>query len=298
MNRFRAATLTCLCGLMPILHSEPIDIQDNICKNICAIKQARSQCKSILKHIQKQSLPATTEIADNDINTIEDVYNWLLAKKATIKLYGYDSEKNFIQAYPFNIPNNARVFPVCQAGINRSQVLYKVLDTMYGNSIDLLYPHGAEKGFDPYCGTFDNFLWIINKLSFAKIQFEAAFESVGRVPRICEEYSQNNKIDCASTRELFTNVYYQIDDTTTPHVFIVFKQAAAIVITRIMEANYNAKDLSNLIIIVMNYDDWIHNPKLALITHDPIWCEGSTPKKYSSEGYRRFSEVIARHFIK
>lgn len=193
----------------------------------------------------------------------------------------------------FTIKKDDILYPVCHQGVNRSQVLYLLLKSfklhVNGHITEVIAPHGAESGFDPYKLsnplTYDNYFQYLNDVVIQNDPtdiltpiFNKTFghdkhlrygtDYVELKKRERGEFDLNIKHNGTHDFEILYNnrkhmrdwfkkdYYNSTFSTSRRRVFITFMRSSKIIMDRLMESE---TPLDNIVIISFPWGDTIGN---------------------------------------
>ncbi len=186
---------------------------------------------------------------------------------------------------PFQLLPNDVIFPSCSSGKNRSQTVWKILESC-DQKIQLMSPHAVRGGNDPYNGRIKK--WC--DPSKFKLKPDGFVEWAGgskKVSMFGEESFQQwwEKKDEPETlgkmKEYYDKVYYETHfSSETRRVYITFQENAHVHLQRLSETNHS---LDNVVVLYFAFPI------------DPLKCPKSQLWKESTrkiEAYIGLAEIV------
>lgn len=176
----------------------------------------------------------------------------------------------------FEIKEGDALYPICSAGVCRSQTLYVLLQQIRG--VKLFAPHASRRGFDPYNGELQ-----IHREVVKFDEFEKAFNRK-RCLQFGFEHRQNWLSSGFKVEEMkrFYDRHYFGKTEAKRRVYIAFASPVHVILKRLIEAN---DDLTNVCLVAIPLTDEISNPP-----HKDI-------KSGSVEAYEAFMEKLRPMFF-
>eukprot|EP00698_Gefionella_okellyi_P003392 TRINITY_DN13171_c0_g1_i1.p1 TRINITY_DN13171_c0_g1~~TRINITY_DN13171_c0_g1_i1.p1 ORF type:complete len:236 (+),score=36.85 TRINITY_DN13171_c0_g1_i1:92-799(+) len=181
------------------------------------------------------------------------------------------------------------VYPICGAGENRSQVLYRIV---YPYACAHVFePHSADAKLDAYFPDFECLL-LPTAMSESAAAFRAAF-GVDRLDIVGEERFRSYFGDYyppgsplfQESRQYFSEHYYghALSADQPRHVFIAFQKTVHVVLKRLCDvAEEQHKDLSRVVVCAVDMGDIVAHPQTEGI------------KSHSVEAFKAAAETIGK----
>lgn len=186
---------------------------------------------------------------------------------------------------PFQLRPGDVVFPSCSSGENRSQTVWAILKGADQN-IELMPPHGARGGYDPYYGSTkrwrdpsrdrvpkaDGFFGWSNLEKVARFGEE-------NVKQLWEPERSPEALD--KMKQFFSAHYYKTDvPADTRRIYITFQENAHVHLFRLAETN---ESLENVVVL-----DFVFPTDPLKCPATKLWWEGSR----SVDAYVHLSEIL------
>jgi hypothetical protein len=196
---------------------------------------------------------------DIEIGSLEEDLEIFYSKGGTL-------QKNQIE-----IQINDVVFPICSGGVCRSQTLWFLLQK-YQSHLQLMQPHAARHGFDPYNGKINRERNLAKEAWYD--EFSLAF---GCEKSVRFGFDKVNERDDISKLLEFFNTHYYGYQTDRRKLYIAFGKNAHVVIHRLN----SQKNLRNVVVGYIEMEDLISSPPQD-------WND----RRRSKEAYLKASSVI------
>lgn len=236
---------------------------------------------SPIKPIDADTLPPNRYIK----KSLPDLILEAQDKKCQIKqAFLIDASKRAKVPQVFVIPHSTKVYCVCEAGMNRSQILHVIVKNKAPNPQFVEPPHGSTGGLDPFINEEDRIdsegfpvqtPYAYAKLPEAKNDLFNQLMKTDRVPRLIEDFltpdlnpSPYNKrmvprfekalLARSNLRIMFDSIFDEAIKRGA--VFMLFNKALHVTLFRLLErANILKRDLNKIIIYPIQSDDPIVN---------------------------------------
>ena len=190
-----------------------------------------------------------------------------------------------IQVRQFNsvgtipLPKGSKVFPVCSAGLNRSQVLYIVLKELYGSQIDLQVPFGATQGLDTSAQAkyvwYKEHVWDGYNNDTAQVFFQA-FGVARQHPWGYDQKEQSNE-----PNKIFNENVYKLNGEDV--FFVVFDNK--------INGDNALRIKRRLQVVNKDLQDWSRVHIFEIVSDDPM--RGTPEPKL----YRDFAQTLRQLFL-
>lgn len=154
----------------------------------------------------------------------------------------------------FKIETGDALFPVCSAGVCRSQALYMLLKELIPpGQVELFPPHASRRGFDPYNGEV--------QIHREVVKYDA-FEQVFGTRRHLQfgfEHRERWALTGYNAEEMkrYYDTHFFGKGSARRRVYIAFASPVHVVLKRLVEAN---SDLSDVCLVAIPLADEISNP--------------------------------------
>lgn len=174
---------------------------------------------------------------DYNVDEMREIIKHFEANGGTVLFVPDDTTFHF----QIKLPQSCTMYPICKGGINRSQILYRVLMQLQTADMQIQNPHGANLGFEKeHVDLLPEEIEMIGSnsstgkyRSLAYNLYSAAFDAP-RLPRWGLHLNLNSNqlagttaiSTTEQTRKKFAEQYWGNNNSSRPRMYIAFQSAA------------------------------------------------------------------------